>query len=310
MKAIVLAAGYATRLQPYTTNFPKPLLKVDGRPLLDFTIESILAAGITDIFVVTNHRFFAHFAAWRDHFCEHRKDANIVVVDDGTSTNEDRLGSIGDLAFTIDQHGIDDDLLVTCADKRFSFDLADFVATFRTTGGAVTTCIDTGSPEIIRKRFGCVRVEDGRIVEFVEKPENPPSGIKSIAFYIYPRAVIGLLPEYLASGENCDAPGNLIRWLIPRLPVHPWFVDDASCSDVGNPASYEAVYQGRKVRISEDQMDELPTLANAPDIALIYLQVADSASEKQAALAPYPTPVNVVLAADVPADAEQQAIWA
>ena len=136
MKAIVLAAGYATRLQPYTTNFPKPLLKVDGRPLLDFTIESILAAGVSSIYVVTNHRFYAHFAAWRERFCEVRKDADIVIVDDGTSTNEDRLGSIGDLDFTIDQHGIDDDLLVTCADKRFSFDLGDFVATFRRTGGA------------------------------------------------------------------------------------------------------------------------------------------------------------------------------
>jgi glucose-1-phosphate thymidylyltransferase len=300
MKAIVLAAGYATRLQPYTTHFPKPLLKVDGRPLLDFTIESILAAGIVDIYVVTNHRFFAHFAAWRNRFCALRKDANIVIVDDGTSSNDDRLGSIGDLAFTIDQHGIDDDLLVTCADKRFSFDLADFVATFRAKGGAVTTCIDTGSPELIRKRFGCVRLENDRIVEFVEKPENPPSGIKSIAFYIYPRAVIDLLPEYLASGENCDAPGNLIRWLIPRIPVHPWFVDDDSCSDVGNPGSYEAVYQGRKVLLREDQADQLSALANDSTVALIYLQVADSASQRQAQLAPLPTPVNVVTESDVP----------
>jgi glucose-1-phosphate thymidylyltransferase len=298
MKAIVLAAGYATRLQPYTTNFPKPLLKVDGRPLLDFTIESILATGAVDtIYVVTNHRFFTHFAAWRERFCELRKDADIVVVDDGTGSNDDRLGSIGDLAFAIEQHGIDDDILVTCADKRFSFDLADFVATFRATGGAVTTCIDTGSPELIRNRFGCVRVEDGRIVEFVEKPENPPSGIKSIAFYIYPRAVIELLPEYLASGENRDAPGNLIRWLIPRIPVHPWFVDDDSCSDVGNPASYEAVYQGRTAVLPKAAIDELGELAADPSVALIYLQVAESeVAQWQARIdaAPLPTPVNVI----------------
>ncbi len=244
MKAIVLAAGYATRLYPYTENYPKSLLKIAGRPLIDYTMDRMVAAPAIDaIYIVTNDRYYRAFEAWALSFQEKSGVAGkslpiLEIVNDGTSCNEERLGSIGDLEFVLRTEKIDDDLLVICSDKVFTFSLSDFIDTFRQRGEAINACSDTLDRKIIAGKFGCILLdEDNRIVDFQEKPENPKSSVKSIAFYIYPRKVIPLIAKYLDRGGNRDAPGYFTEWLCKRTPMYGWSINGA-CDDVGNPASY------------------------------------------------------------------------
>lgn len=246
MKAIVLAAGYATRLFPYTENYPKSLLNIAGKPLIDYTMDRILASrAIETVYVVTNSRFHQPFTSWSLRYREARAAAGedlavLQIVNDGTSSNEERLGSIGDLEFTLRTEGIDDDLLVICSDKMFDFSLVEFINYFRSRGEAVNTCSDTHDPETIKGRFGCLLLgEDNRVIDFQEKPQKPKSSVKSFAFYIYPRKIIPLVKEYLDTGGNYDAPGYFTEWLCKRTPMYGWNIDGV-CDDVGSPASYIA----------------------------------------------------------------------
>lgn len=304
MDAIILAAGYATRLQPYTTHFPKPLLRVRGEALLNHTVRPMLATGrINRVIVVTNARYLRHFEVWRSAFCHQQGIAQetIHILSDGTSTNEDRLGSIGDLAFAVREAGVSGDVLVTCADKLFSFSLADLLSAFAERGTITNVCCDTGAIDKVRNRFGCVELDaNGQILSFEEKPAQPRSSYQSIAFYVYSQAVLDLLPEYLAS-ESPDAPGNLLRWLLARMPAQAFEADVTSCADVGNPQSYEALIDahivlldGRSATVAEIDA-KLAGLGERPDCALILLQVADPAAWQARVNAnPGPVPVNAI----------------
>ncbi|GEM_PF-30358 len=318
MDAIVLAAGYATRLAPYTTNFPKPLLRVGGEPLLNHTVRPMLESGRIDrVIVITNARFLAHFTVWGDRFCEEHdlSCSRIQVLSDGTSTNEDRLGSIGDLAFAAEQANVTGDVLVTCADKLFTFSLADLIETFEESGVITNVCCDTGSIDCVRNRFGCVEIdEQGRILSFEEKPAEPRSSIQSIAFYVYPASILGLLPTYLET-ESPDAPGNLLRWLLGREAAQAWLADVESCADVGAPASYELLVTPQTVVI--DGTGEtaaaleaaVGTVSAAPETTLVFVRVAaDQVAATQARFdaAPGPVPVNAI-SATAPAESEQLA---
>ena len=246
MKAIILAAGYATRLYPYTENYPKSLLKIAGKPLIDYTMDRVLESPtIETVYVVTNNRFHQTFTSWSLRYREARAAAGerpprLEIVNDGTNSNEERLGSIGDLEFTLRKEGVDDDLLVICSDKMFSFSLGKFIDAFRSRREAVNTSSDTHDPETIKGRFGCLLFgNDNRIIDFQEKPQKPKSSVKSFAFYIYPRKVIPLVKEYLDSGGNRDAPGYFAEWLCKRIPMYGWNINGV-CDDVGTPASYMA----------------------------------------------------------------------
>jgi glucose-1-phosphate thymidylyltransferase len=251
LKAIVLAAGYATRLYPLTRDLPKSLLPVAGKPILEYTLEKIAECqDIERVYVVTNRKFYRTFVEWLDRYRRLRRLKNrgfVEIVDDGTLTNEQRLGSIGDLALAVDRKRIDDDLLVICSDKMFEFSLADFVDSFKGRREAVNACYETGDIERIRNKHGCVVLDtDGRILEFQEKPERPKSSIESIAFYIYPRKVIPLFRQYLAEGNDPDAPGFLAQWLCRRIPMYA-FLFTEPCYDVGTAESYakiNSIYRG------------------------------------------------------------------
>lgn len=212
MKALILAAGYATRLSPLTDDFPKQLLPVGGKPIVDWILDNIRGAGVDDVHLVTNARFAPRFGEWGKH-------AGVTIHDDGTSTNETRLGAIGDLDFV----GLDDDLLVIAGDNLFDFALADFVAFWRAKEGASAVAVyDVGDRELAKK-YGIVAVDpDDRIVEFVEKPEDPPSTLAATAAYLYSRDHAHLVKAYLAEGNNPDQPGNLVAWLHRREPVYAY----------------------------------------------------------------------------------------
>jgi glucose-1-phosphate thymidylyltransferase len=229
MKAIILAAGYATRLRPLTDTVAKPLLPVGGRPMVDWICDKVDAVDdVDEIHVVTNARYAASFEEWA------RTRPNVQVHDDGTTSNDDRLGAIGDTKFVIDEAGIDDDLLVIAGDNLFDFDVADYVSWWRTKGEAsAVTLYDVGDLELV-KLYSVVEVdEDERIVSFEEKPQSPPTTLVATATYLYHRAHLPLVERYLAEGNPPDQPGNLVAWLHPRVPVYGYRFP-GGWYDVGN----------------------------------------------------------------------------
>ncbi len=228
MKAIVLAAGYATRLSPLTDSIAKQLLPVGGRPMLDWVVDKI-GEVTTDVHVVTNARFAEDFRRWAG------GREGVVVHDDGTTSNADRLGAIGDIAFVLGRTGIDDDLLVIAGDNLFDFGLPGFVDFWQGKGVASAVAVhDCGSLELAT-HYGVVEMgEDDRIVGFEEKPSEPRSTLAATAAYVYHRDHVPLVPRYLGEGNPPDQPGRLVGWLCVREPVYgyrfpgPWF-------DIGSP---------------------------------------------------------------------------
>jgi glucose-1-phosphate thymidylyltransferase len=214
MKALILAGGYATRLRPLTENHAKPLLPVAGRPMVDWIVERIAEVDAVDeVHVVTNAHFAPDFEKWAR--------GRVRVHDDGTSSNEDRLGAIGDIAFVADREGWDgEDVLVIAGDNLFDFSLAEYVDFWRGKDGSAIAVYEHPVRELVRQ-YSVVQLDpDERVVGFEEKPESPETNLISIATYIYHRAHLALLHAYLAEGNPPDQPGYFIAWLYTRAPVY------------------------------------------------------------------------------------------
>ncbi|HEY8724940.1 MAG TPA: nucleotidyltransferase family protein [Gaiellaceae bacterium] len=228
MNAIILAAGYATRLRPLTDTWAKELLPVGGRPIIDRIVDGLSAVDeIEAIHVVTNARKADGFRAWAE--CR-----DVIVHDDGTTSNEDRLGAIGDLQFVIDRAGLDDDLLVIAGDNLFDFSLPDFVSFWRSKGRASAVAVrDVGSLELAAQ-YGIVALaDDARVTDFVEKPADPPSTLAATATYLFHREHAALIKGYLAARQPADQPGRFVAWLQRRERVYGW-VFDTTWYDIGN----------------------------------------------------------------------------
>jgi glucose-1-phosphate thymidylyltransferase len=222
VKVVVLAAGYATRLRPLTDTWAKELLPVGGRPIVDWIVDAVDAVPSVDaIHLVTNHRKAAAFTDWA-------AGRGVEVHDDGTTSNEDRLGAIGDLRFVVDSAGLDDDLLVIAGDNLFEFSLADYESFWRGCGIASAVAVrDVGSLELA-SHYGIVALDgQSRIVDFVEKPADPPSTLAATATYLFHRSHVGLLDDYLSGGNSSDQPGRFVEWLCRREPVYGWQFDGA-----------------------------------------------------------------------------------
>ena len=228
MEALILAAGYATRLRPLTDERPKQLLPVGGRPMVDWILDKIAEARIPDVHLVTNARFALQFEDWAI-------GRGVVVHDDGTTSNEDRLGAIGDVQFVREHAGIDDDMLVIAGDNLFDYKLTEYLRWWEGKGGASAVAVlDVGDVELAKK-YGIVDVDaDDRIVDFVEKPEHPPSTLAATATYVYAREHARLVPTYLADGNPPDQPGNFIAWLHKRAPVYAYRFA-GGWYDIGDP---------------------------------------------------------------------------
>jgi len=219
MEAVVLAAGYATRLRPLTNRVAKPLLPLAGRPMLDYLADKIDEVGdVEAIHVVTNSRFAADFEAWAS---SRSGRVPVRVHDDGTTSNNDRLGAIGDLRFVIERGGLEDeDLLVVAGDNLFDFSLEEYVAFWRSRGGSAIGVHDVGDLGLAR-RYGIVELDDSdRVVSLIEKPDRPAGTLASIAAYLFPAEHAALVRQYLEEGNAPDQPGRFVVWLYPRVPVH------------------------------------------------------------------------------------------
>jgi glucose-1-phosphate thymidylyltransferase len=228
LRALILAAGYATRLRPLTDTWAKELLPVGGRPIVDWILGAIAEVdGLDEVHLVTNARKAPAFEGWA-------RDQGVTLHDDGTTTNENRLGAIGDLRFVIGSIGVEDDLLVIAGDNLFDFSLADYVSYWHGKGVASAVAVrDVGSLELATQ-YGIVALDsDSRITDFIEKPSDPPSTLAATATYLYHRDHLPLVDVYLAEGHSHDQPGRLIGWLREREPVYAWQFDEA-WYDIGN----------------------------------------------------------------------------
>jgi glucose-1-phosphate thymidylyltransferase len=240
MKCILLAAGYATRLYPLTKTVPKSLLIVGSRTILDRILEKVERIGpVDEIILVTNAFFRNHFERAARSFCSRKR---LTVVSDGSTCNDDRLGAIADLHFAIQERSLDEDLLVLAGDNLFDFELSDFVNFFIRISADCVTTHQIMDIEAL-KRTGVIELTaDGRILTFQEKPRNPKTRWAVPPFYLYRRETLPLIKEYLDSGGNPDAPGNLIPWLIERRPVFA-YAFEGNRYDIGSLESYSKVQE-------------------------------------------------------------------
>ena len=239
MKCLILAAGYATRLYPLTENFPKPLLDVNGKTILDWLVDDIDSLGAVDEYVViSNGKFAHHFEAWAK-----IKSQKVTVVNDGTFTNETRLGAVCDIQFAIDKLALDDDMLVIAGDNVLDFSLTRFVEYAKE---KQTSCImryyEPDTNKLLKSGVVDVDASD-RVISMTEKSPTPATNWCCPPFYYYTREDARLVKEGIASGCGTDAPGSYVSWLCTKTSVHAMEMPGKRY-DIGNLDSYNAVKSG------------------------------------------------------------------
>ena len=236
MKCLILAAGYATRLYPLTENFPKPLLEVGNKTILDWLIDDIDSCGAIDEYVViSNHKFYHHFQAWAE-----SNPHPITVIDDGTSDNETRLGAVCDIQYAIDKLDLDDDMLVIAGDNLLDFSLTKFIAYAKE---KQTSCImryyEAESARL--SKSGVVSIdEQDKILFMEEKPAEPKSNWCAPPFYYYTKEDAKLVKRGIEAGCGIDAPGSFIAWLCGQTTVHAMEMPGKRY-DICNLESYNSV---------------------------------------------------------------------
>ncbi len=239
MKNIVIAAGYATRLGELTKNFPKPLLKIGENTILGRMIDDIdRIADIDEHVIITNHKFAPIFEQW---VSEQHYTKPITVVDDGTETNDTRLGAVCDLLFAMDRLSIDDDLLVVAADNLLFFSFQEFVDFAKAKGTSCIMCHEQPSIEKLQ-RTGVVELDAAmKVLGMEEKPQEPKSHWAVPPFYIYRKEDLELVRHSVENGCGKDAPGNLAHYMVEHTTMYAWPMS-AGRFDIGSlDTYYEAV---------------------------------------------------------------------
>jgi glucose-1-phosphate thymidylyltransferase len=239
MHALILAAGYATRLYPLTLNKPKPLLTVGGKTIIEWVIDNLAdVPNLKTIYVVTNDKFASDFEAWRERYQSRQPKLKLQIVNDGSKSDEDKLGAIGDINLVVTRENLArDGLLIIAGDNLFTESLAGFAACAKETDATVAV-YDVGDIEAIKK-YGNIAIDaDGIITHFEEKPQNPRGTLAAIALYYYSSAVLSLLTTYLAAGNNPDQPGRFVQWLYTRKPVKTFQIK-GKWFDIGSKETLE-----------------------------------------------------------------------
>ncbi|NJK90989.1 MAG: nucleotidyltransferase family protein [Blastochloris sp.] len=251
MQLLILAAGYATRLYPLTLNQPKPLLPVGGKPMINHVLDHLSGIqGIERVLVVTNHKFISHFEAWSAAYDKKGAGFDFKIIDDGSTSDEDKLGAIGDIHLVIERENIQGDLMVVAGDNLFDQSLVGFGAFCQQQQRPVLGVYDVKDWELVKKYNSISVDEQGTITHFEEKSPNPKSTLTGIALYYYPSSVIPLIRQYIAEGNNPDQPGRLVQWLYPRVPFSTWQVP-GTWFDIGGRESLEeadALFSKKQVK--------------------------------------------------------------
>jgi glucose-1-phosphate thymidylyltransferase len=240
MNALILAAGYATRLYPLTLNKAKPLLEVGGKPIIEWLLDNLISVSeLGGIYIVTNNKFAGDFQSWANGYQNRHPTTQIKVINDGSRSDDDKLGAIGDINLVLTRENLaNDDLIIVAGDNLFEQPLTDFVKV-AINSPATVAVHDVGDPQAMRK-YGTVSIdENGVITQFEEKPEKPKSTLASVALYYYSREILQLFRTYLAAGNNPDQPGRFLQWLYQRKPVKT-FKMKGRWLDIGSRETLEA----------------------------------------------------------------------
>ena len=240
MNILILAAGYATRLYPLTLTKAKPLLDVAGKPMTEWVIDNLAPIeGIEKVYIVTNSKFAGDFQAWADAYQASHPKLQFEIINDGSTSDADKLGAIGDIHLVIQRTGLaNSDLIVVAGDNLFSESLEDFGRFCREKNQPVLGVYDVGSLEEAKK-YGVVAVDPtGAISSFEEKPALPKSTLIGIALYYYPANTVSRFGEYIAAGNNPDQPGRFVQWLYTQTAVQTWQVP-GTWFDVGSKETLE-----------------------------------------------------------------------
>ena len=239
MNVLILAAGYATRLYPLTLNKAKPLLEIAGQPMIAWVMDNLRGIKeIETVYIVTNSKFASDFEKWAKEYHDKNPEFHFKVINDGSTTDEDKLGAIGDINLVLTREQLTDkDLLVVAGDNLFSDSLAGFVEQARECEAAVAV-YDVGKLEEVRK-YSNVQVDSkGVITHFEEKPQKPSNTLTAIALYYFAAPVLSLFTTYIAAGNNPDQPGRFIQWLYTRKPVKTVLIT-GEWFDVGSKETLE-----------------------------------------------------------------------
>lgn len=235
MKNIVIAAGYATRLGELTKNFPKPLLKIGDNTILGRMLDDIdRIPEIDEHIIITNHKFAHIFEQWKLGTAYQKP---ITIVDDGTETNDTRLGAVCDLLFAMEKLGIDDDMLVVAADNLLFFSFKEFVDFANEKGTSCIMCHEQPSIEKLQRTGVVVLDENNRVMNMEEKPEHPKSHWAVPPFYIYKKHDLELIRHSVENGCGKDAPGNLAHYMVDRTTIHAWPMSSGRF-DIGSLDTY------------------------------------------------------------------------
>lgn len=238
MKNIIIAAGYATRLYPLTENFPKPLLEIGGSTILGRILDDVdTFPEIDEHVIVTNHKFAHIFEDWKAKQ-SYRKP--ITIIDDGTSTNETRLGAVKDLLLAIETRNIDDDILVLAADNILDFSFRGFIDFFKEKKTSCIMCHEQPELKKLQRTGVVVLDENNKVLNMEEKPEHPKSHWAVPPFYIYSRKDVQLIIQNskFLTQHFVDAPGNLAHYMCDKVSMHAWQMPGARF-DIGSLDTYE-----------------------------------------------------------------------
>ncbi len=240
MKALILAAGYATRLYPLTKEYPKPLLPVGQRPIADYIAEKIYKTKkIKEIIVVTNERFYKDFTIWSSDICK-KINLPVKVLSDGTKTEGDRLGAIGDINFALTEASVNEDIIVIAGDNLFEDDLSGFLGFSLNKSPRITIGVYDIKEKEKASKYGVIKLdEENKITDFAEKPQKPQSSLVATCLYYIPAGALKFFRDYLADSSNeHDAAGSFIGWLSKKEAVFG-FVFSKRWYDIGDPVSYQ-----------------------------------------------------------------------
>lgn len=241
MKCIVLGAGYATRLYPLTENFPKPLLKIKDKTILDHLVDDISTnCSISSFVIISNHKYIEHYKEWKS-----SKALDISLIDDGTVTNETRLGAVKDILLAIEELKIDEDVLIIAGDNVLDFSFSSFIKFFNE---KKHSCIMKYYEKELKegKRYCVVEADkDDKVIYMKEKVLNPTSHFLVPPFYIYRKEDLPLIKKALDDGCQYDAPGSLVEWMSQRVDFYSYTMP-GSRYDVGDIEGYRKICEEYK----------------------------------------------------------------
>lgn len=239
MNVLILAAGYATRLYPVTENKAKPLLEVAGKPMIEWVLDNLAPVpDLRTVYVVTNDKFARDFQAWADEYAKSQPKLTFKIVNDGSRSDSDKLGAIGDIRLVLTREELtDESLIVVAGDNLFSEPLTDFVAAAQGSAATLAT-YDVGDLEAMKK-YSAIQIDaQGVITHFEEKPAKPETTLTGIALYYFAPETLELFTTYIAAGNNPDQPGRFIQWLHTRRPVKTFQIK-GTWFDIGSKESLE-----------------------------------------------------------------------